>query len=196
MRLINQSDDIITRRREFLKTAGALCAGALLMPHELLAYNPNSCTLSESTRSLKLYNIHTNDYLDITYFQNGNYIKSALSQIDQIMIDRRSGETTQMNPRLLDTLHQIQTSCGSHEPIDLICGYRAPDTNAKMARSSKGVAKHSYHTRGMAADINIQGMPLEKIRSIARSLNAGGVGIYPKSGFVHVDVGPVRTWQG
>jgi len=175
-------------RREFIKNASLLCAGSLLLPNELLG--------SEECRTLNLYNIHTNDYLDITYFENGSYLQNALSRIDEIMIDRRSGEITSMNPALLDALYQIQNLSGNQEPIDIICGYRSPQTNSKMAKPGSGVAKHSYHTRGMAADINIKGMPLEKIRAIAGRLNAGGVGYYPKSGFVHVDVGPVRSWIG
>lgn len=175
-------------RRDFIRSAAVLSAGALWMPDQLFG--------AEESRSLILHNIHTNDYLDITYFKNGSYLRDALSHIDKIMVDRRSGDIAAMNPALLDTLYRIQTLSGVQEPIDIICGYRSPQTNSKMASPGSGVAKHSYHTRAMAADINIKGLPLEQLRRIARGLNTGGVGYYPASGFVHVDVGPVRQWMG
>lgn len=153
-------------------------------------------TTVTDTRSLLFYNVNTLDYLDVTYFQNGLYLDSALTSINDIMIDRRSNQTTKMDVSLIDTLHQIYTLSGSSEPMDIICGYRSPKTNAKMSRAHNGVAKHSFHTLGQAADINIKDVPLSRLREIALSLNAGGVGIYPRSGFVHVDVGPVRQWIG
>lgn len=148
------------------------------------------------TRSLLFYNVNTLDYLDVTYFQNGLYLDSALNRINGIMIDRRSNQTTKMDLTLIDTLHRIYTLSGSSEPMDIICGYRSPKTNAKMNRADSGVAKHSFHTLGKAADINIKDVPLSRLREIALSLGAGGVGIYPRSGFIHVDVGPVRQWIG
>ena len=175
-------------RREFIRNAAIVGAGALWMPEQLFG--------ADESRSLILHNIHTDDYLDITYFKNGSYLRDALTHIDNIMVDRRSGDITSMNPGLLDTLYRIQSLSGVQEPIEIICGYRSPQTNSKMARPGSGVAKHSYHTRGMAADINIKSLPLEQIRRIARGLNAGGVGYYPGSGFIHVDVGPVRQWMG
>jgi uncharacterized protein YcbK (DUF882 family) len=112
------------------------------------------------------------------------------------MADKRSGAVTDMNIHLIDTLHSIHSHSGSKAPIEIICGYRSPKTNYKLTHSKKGVAKHSYHTLGKAADIRIEGMSLANMREIAESLNAGGVGYYPRSGFLHVDVGPTRTWRG
>lgn len=187
----------IITRREFLKTSSALCLGAILMPDTLFsqALIPSSATLND-TKSLQFFNINTKKYLDVTYFQNGAYIEKALCDISAIMADRRSGKSTDMDIALIDTLHTIRSLSGSKEPIDIICGYRSPKTNSKLSRLKKGVAKHSYHTLGQAADIRIDGVSLSHAREIANSLNAGGVGYYPRSGFLHVDVGPVRTWRG
>jgi uncharacterized protein YcbK (DUF882 family) len=37
-------------------------------------------------------------------------------------------------------------------------------------------------------------VPLRTLRQAAMDLGRGGVGIYPRSNFVHVDTGPVRYW--
>ena len=63
-----------------------------------------------------------------------------------------------------------------------------------LASNSSGVAKNSYHVKGQATDIRIDGIPTEYVHKAALSLGAGGVGFYPASDFVHVDTGPVRTW--
>lgn len=180
---------IDTGRRDFLKTASLLCAGAIIAPETVFA-------LENADRSLQLYNINTLEYLDVTYFRNGRYDSGALKQLDTIMADRRSGDKTRMNRDLYDMIHRLHTLSGSNEPLNLICGYRSPKTNASMHAKGGGVAKHSYHTRGMAADIAIPDVPLDKLRSLAQHIGAGGVGYYPGSGFIHVDVGPKRTWIG
>jgi uncharacterized protein YcbK (DUF882 family) len=79
------------------------------------------------------------------------------------------------------------------QPFEIISGYRSPQTNAMLRGQSNGVATHSLHMDGMAADIKVQGRSLELIRNVALSLKSGGVGYYP-SQFVHVDVGRVRKW--
>ena len=63
-----------------------------------------------------------------------------------------------------------------------------------MRKKSSGVAKNSLHIKGWAADIHVPGVALKKLHEYAVSLKAGGVGYYPSSGFVHVDVGRVRYW--
>jgi uncharacterized protein YcbK (DUF882 family) len=193
---LNNETKIITRR-EFLKTSSALCLGAILMPDTLFSQTSvlKPSALND-TKSLQFFNINTKKFLDVTYFQNGAYIEKALCDINTIMADRRSGKSAQMDIGLIDSLYEIRTLSGSKEPIDVICGYRSPKTNSKLSRSKKGVAKHSFHTLGQAADIKIDGVSLSHVREIANSLNAGGVGYYPRSGFLHIDVGPVRTWRG
>ncbi|MDD2789715.1 MAG: DUF882 domain-containing protein [Sulfurimonas sp.] len=181
----------IISRRDFLKSSCALCLGSLIVPKSLFAQ-----TKAPTTKSLKLFNINTRKHLSVTYYKNGKYSEKALLDISKIMADRRSGDMVDMDVALLDTLYSIQKLSNSKEPMTIICGYRSLGTNKKLTHSKKGVAKNSYHTLGQAADIKISGIPLKRIKQIAESLNAGGVGYYPKSGFVHVDVGPARSWHG
>lgn len=188
---------MLDTRRTFLKISGIVCLGALLAPHELFASQKNRCSSQEQTsRSISFYNVNSREHLDVTYFKNGAYCDDAHSKINNLMADKRSGETTLMELSLIDALHKIHTISGSKEPIELICGYRSPATNAQLRETTSGVAKHSYHTLGQAADICIKDIPLERVHEIATSLNLGGVGFYPNSGFIHIDVGPARTWHG
>jgi uncharacterized protein YcbK (DUF882 family) len=187
----------IITRREFLKTSSALCLGALLLPNTLLAQAlATDSSHRQESKSLQFFNINTREFLDVTYFKNGIYDENALASINNIMADRRSGKMIDMDVKLINSLHSIHSLSGSREPLEIICGYRSPKTNSKLTHSKRGVAKHSYHTLGKAADIRIDGVSLSDMREIAHSLNAGGVGYYPRSGFLHVDVGPTRTWRG
>ena len=76
----------------------------------------------------------------------------------------------------------------------VLSAYRSPTTNAWLASVSRGVARDSQHMNGNAMDIRFPGVPVFKIRQAARSLQMGGVGFYPRSGFVHLDTGPIRYW--
>jgi len=100
-----------------------------------------------------------------------------------------------MDPALLDLLYGLRSALGSEERFHVISGYRSPKTNAKLASNSSGVAKKSFHMRGMAIDVALPGRDLVDLRDAAWALQLGGVGYYPKSGFVHVDTGPVRRWN-
>jgi uncharacterized protein YcbK (DUF882 family) len=193
---LHKQTEIITRR-EFLKTSSALCLGAILLPESLFSQTVvNGSLKPKKEKSLQFFNINSKEFLDVTYFKNGAYVESALHDINKIMADKRSGGIANINLALIETLHSIHSLSGSKEPIELICGYRSPKTNSKLTHAKKGVAKNSYHTLGKAADIRMDGISLAGMHEIAHSLNAGGVGYYPRSGFVHIDVGPVRTWRG
>jgi uncharacterized protein YcbK (DUF882 family) len=63
------------------------------------------------------------------------------------------------------------------------------------ARSGQ-VAAHSLHMDGMAIDVRMEGVALDHLHKAALDLKAGGVGLYPTSDFVHMDVGRVRRWTG
>ncbi|CAM3956880.1 hypothetical protein SHAQ108633_04775 [Shewanella aquimarina] len=99
-----------------------------------------------------------------------------------------------MDKRLFDLLFSLKQTLQVDEDFHVISGYRSPKTNQMLASRSSGVAKKSYHMKGMAMDIALPDVNLKDLRDAAISLKLGGVGYYPSSGFVHVDTGPVRTW--
>jgi len=148
------------------------------------------------TRTITMHHIHTGEDITITYKRDGRYDDAALKKLDWFLRDWRRGEATDMDPRLIDLVWEVQREASSNEPIQVVCGYRSPQTNAMLRRRSEGVARFSQHMLGRAMDFYIPGIPLEHVREIGLRLQRGGVGFYPESGspFVHMDVGGIRMW--
>jgi len=180
-------------RRDFIKGGALTALGSLILPSSMLASE------EEDVRSIEMFNIHTGKRIKTVYYENGEYDIDAMNEIYDLMADYRAHEVMQIDNQLIDLLHYIQKYSGGM-PIELLSGYRSPQTNYELRKHHRGVAKHSYHTLGKAADIRIPKLPLHTLRRIALHLSdyykKGGVGYYPRSGFVHVDVGPLRRWRG
>jgi len=145
-------------------------------------------------RKLALHNLHTGETVQATYWAEGEYQLSELAEINRILRDHRTGDVIDMDPQLVNLLHLLHETVDGKKPFDVISGYRSPMTNATLQKKSSGVAKKSFHMLGKAIDVTLPGRDLAKLNSAALALNAGGVGYYPKSDFIHVDTGPVRSW--
>ncbi len=176
-------------RRQLLLGLGgaALCS---LMPSEAFA----SRSTKKGVRDLSLFNRHTGERDDGRYWIDGKYQRKVLANFNHLVRDHRRNQAVSMDRRLFDLLYELKTTLNVDEEIHVISGYRSAKTNAMLSKQTSGVAKKSYHMRGMAMDIAIPGVNLKTLRDAALSLELGGVGYYPKSGFVHVDCGPVRHW--
>ena len=181
-----QPSGLLSRRRLF-GAAVAVAAVGLVKPATAVSLAP---------RSVSLYNVHTGEWLRTVYWADGHYIREAVRDINWILRDHDSDEIRPMNAGILDVLGMLRSRLDSHEPFLVVCGYRSPTTNRRLYLEHAGVAKHSYHIKGMAIDLRHEGRSTEQIRDAALSLRCGGVGYYPRSGFVHVDCGPVRQWRG
>jgi uncharacterized protein YcbK (DUF882 family) len=169
-------------RRSLILGASAVCA----VPYQAAAATP--------PRVLRFNNLHTGERLVAEYWTGDGYDAGALSAIDHVLRDFRTDETHAMDPRLLDLLHALSRRVGTQAPFRVISGFRSPTTNAMLRSESSGVAAHSLHMEGMAIDIALEDVGLADLRQAALDLQGGGVGYYPASGFVHVDVGRVRRW--
>ncbi len=176
-------------RRDFFKKAAALTAVAAF-PNILLAKSGRDGT----RKSIALYNIHTAEKIEATFWAEGRYLPEEIAELNRLLRDFRTGDTHPIDLRLFDLLYDIQAAVGTQRPFQVISGYRSPKTNARLRKATSGVAKKSLHMQGRAIDINLPGVELNRLRLAARSLRRGGVGYYPKSGFVHVDTGRVRYW--
>ncbi len=152
--------------------------------------------ISPEKRMISIYNLHTKETQKTVYWKNGEYIDSALKEFDYIFRDHYNGAVKKIDKRLLDFLFAIQQKMQTSEPFHLISGYRSRRTNEHLRRKNKGVAKKSMHIFGKAADIRLPAAGSKKLRRAAYELQAGGVGYYPRSNFVHIDVGRVRFWRG
>lgn len=185
-----------TGRRGFLRGLGGLFlgAGAAIAAPTILTNPADAAPVSVPRRQLSFVSLHTNEKLKVTYFSNGSYDRSALHDVNHMLRDWRTGQVGSMDPKLLDLLFQLRQRLRTEEPFHVISGYRCPQTNAMLASRSEGVATKSLHMEGKAIDITMPGRQLTRIRQEAANLKLGGVGIYSKTGFVHVDTGRVRYW--
>ncbi len=151
---------------------------------------------SQAPRWLKLHNIHTQEKLEAVYFEKGEYVPDAVQALDKVLRDYRTGDVYSMHPELFDTLSTLAQKTGSKSHFQVISGYRSPKTNAMLHERSGQVAKRSLHMDGKAMDVYLEDVALDRLRGAALDLKRGGVGYYPVSNFVHLDVGPVRRWVG
>jgi uncharacterized protein YcbK (DUF882 family) len=148
------------------------------------------------TRTISMHHLHTGEDLTVTFKRDGKYDDAALEKLNWLLRDWRVAQPIKMDPHLVDLIWEVNREVGGKEPIQIVCGYRSPSTNAMLRASSRGVAQFSQHMLGKAIDFYIPGVELTELREIGLKLQRGGVGFYPTSGwpFVHLDTGNVRHW--
>jgi len=176
-------------RRNFVSALAGLVPFASV-PRALMAA-PGSGSRS---RSLCFAHTHTGEHLSIEYFSGGAYVPDALAAVNHLLRDFRTGDVHDIAPELLDLLHALAGVTGASQPFQVISGYRSPATNEMLRHRSEGVAAGSLHMKGQAIDIRVAGVPLPTLHQAALAERRGGVGYYPASDFVHVDVGRFRFW--
>jgi uncharacterized protein YcbK (DUF882 family) len=147
-------------------------------------------------RSVSLNNLHTGESMDGVYWDGGDYVPEVLDAVNLHLRDYRTGDVHQIDPQLLDLLDSVSELTGTKTPFEVISGFRSAKTNAMLHEHSAEVAQKSFHVQGMAIDVRLGDVELRHLHEAARSLGRGGVGYYPESNFVHLDVGPVRSWSG
>jgi uncharacterized protein YcbK (DUF882 family) len=147
-------------------------------------------------RTVALNNLHTGESMEAVYWEGGDYIPDVLDAVNVHLRDYRTGDVHPIDPRLLDLLDAVTAMTGATAQFQVISGYRSAATNAMLRERSEEVAKKSFHMSGMAIDVRLPGVDLSRLHGAAVSLARGGVGYYPESNFVHMDVGPLRTWHG
>ena len=203
-------------RRKFIRL-GLIVAAAAMVPFNALAADNESVPevldasevpeasetsdVSESSetsevRDLHFYNVNSREDLKITYWKDGWYIPEALSEINHIFRDSRTGKVKPIKKELLDLLYNVRQNVDFDKPFQIVSGYRTPRSNAILRRRKRGVAKNSLHMYGKAVDIRVPGVSLRKLKREVKKLEQGGVGYYPRANFLHVDIGEVRYWKG
>jgi uncharacterized protein YcbK (DUF882 family) len=149
---------------------------------------------ADLNRKLSFYNTHTREYLTVIYKKGDHYVPESLEKINYILRDHRSEIVHPIDPKLMDYLYDLLTEVGNHGEVHIISGYRAPKTNAKLRKRSKGVAAGSLHMKGKALDFRLPGTDTAVLRDKALTMKRGGVGYYKKSDFIQIDTGRVRRW--
>jgi uncharacterized protein YcbK (DUF882 family) len=174
----------VAPRRGFL--AAAVGAAAALVAPPALAQG--------ATRVIRVRRNFTNESFSGVYWRDGRYDRDALRQLDIVFRDLSAAEPTPMDPRLFDVLVAVQQAVGSDDTWDVMSGYRTPETNAARSAQSRRVSTVSLHMSGMAADCRLPNRNSLELARRAADLQLGGVGLYRRDGFLHLDCGPVRRW--
>ena len=175
-------------RRRFLHHAARLAATGAF---PLLAEPARA----SAQRALAMVHTHTHERTDIVYAIGEQYVPEALGALNRFLRDHYSGEVGCINPQIFELLHRLHQELGASQAYEVISGYRCPTTNAQLRQArGGGVARHSLHMEGRAIDVRLPGVPLPELHRAALALRAGGVGLYPREQFVHLDVGRVRSW--
>ena len=145
-------------------------------------------------RTLSFFNLHTRESITVTYKRDGVYVTSALARLNQFLRDDQTGTRVNIDPHLFDILWLVRKRLGSTSSYQVVSAYRAPSTNAWLVSYTRGVDSDSRHMRGQAIDVTLPGRTPAQLRAAGLELGMGGVGYYPRTGFVHFDTGPVREW--
>lgn len=161
----------------------------LLLPEPAIA-------AASGDRRLILVNTHTGESLDALFIRDGVRDPVVLGRLDWLFRDHRTGGVLPIAQGLFDLLHELAAAAAREPRFEIISGYRSAATNAMLASAGAGVSSNSLHMQGRAIDVRLTGYPTEKLRDLALSRRAGGVGYYAASDFVHLDLGAVRSWSG
>lgn len=147
-------------------------------------------------RRIRMYSGRTGEAIDTIYWLEGEYIKDAVKEINHFMRDWRNDQVKSFDARTIDIMAASHRLMDVSEPYMLLSGYRSPQTNAMLRARSRGVARDSLHMRGQAADLRLKSRSVSQMAKAAEACSSGGVGRYSRSNFVHMDCGPVRSWNG
>ena len=171
---------------------GVFAALGSLVAAPVYARSPGFLKGAGDIRRIRMYSQRTGESLDAIYYVDGKYIPEVLNEITYFMRDWRQNKMMKYDARNIDILAATLQLMDTDEPYLMISGYRTPQTN----RILKGAAKDSFHMKAMAADVRRKSRNIGQISGAAFACNGGGVGIYRRSNFVHMDCGPVRSWRG
>jgi uncharacterized protein YcbK (DUF882 family) len=147
-------------------------------------------------RRFRATNPRTGERIDMIYWIDGDYMGDALQEISYFMRDWRRNEVKMVDNRTIDIMAAVHRLTDTSEAYTLLSGYRSPATNNGLRANSRGVARNSLHMKAQAADLRLTSRSVSQVAAAAESCRAGGVGKYPRSNFVHMDCGTVRSWRG
>jgi len=181
------SDITCSSRRKFLKVLGGSVALTALPTTSFANIQ------AHSEHHLSLLNLHTGESFSNAFYHAGGFDLNGLNALNHVLRDHRNDQVFSMDTQLLMLLHDLQRQF-DRKPIHVISAYRSPESNALLRKSSNKVAKKSYHMKGQAIDIRIPGVAIKDLHRASVAMNSGGVGLYSRSDFIHLDVGPVRSW--
>ncbi|PIE19339.1 MAG: hypothetical protein CSA65_02875 [Proteobacteria bacterium] len=102
---------------------------------------------------------------------------------------------TLMDPRIIQRA-ALTARRFNKRVVQVVSAFRSLHVNTRMYAKGRGVARRSRHICGQALDFRVVGLRHETLCRYLRRIRFGGVGCYKRLRFVHLDVGPVRQWDG
>ncbi len=203
------SYELLRSRRDFLKksilsgiagmTAATfsnpiLASTGLLLP-QYYADGTTAAAFWAQPRTLNLYRPATGEHREICYWRDGGIDMNGYVEACHMLRDVQANQTVAMDIRLLNLLRGmtgwLEATYGIREPYNVHSGYRTTRTN----EMTEGAVKDSYHTKAMASDGEVPGLPIEYQGRLMAAFRGGGVGFYiNRQKFIHSDVGGVRFW--
>ena len=181
-----------TLSRRHIVKLGLLALSTGVVPSRALAHRPPQ---APPERALDLYHSQTGERLKTVYWADGRYLPEALTQLNYLLRDYHTDDIHPTDPALLDLLFTLAKRVDASYPFHIVSAYPSPTTNAQLRQQRPGVSKHSFHMYGKAIDFYLPKRQLTVVRRAAQRRRRGGIGDYPYSHFLHVDTGPVRSWQ-
>ena len=175
------TSNIIIPRRKFIKSTCMALVGSCFLPKIVLGR-------SIMEKKFHLYQAQTGEYFKEVFWAEGKFIPQSLKLLNKFLRDWRTGSMIQISPQLLLLMHDIQRKMDAKKPLHILSAFRCAKTNNALRKKNRGVAKFSRHMTGHAVDFNIPGRALSQVRNCALIFKKGGVGYYPRSGFIHIDI--------
>lgn len=157
-----------------------VAVGHVVPDHKLRA-----AALPRPSGNVHIYSVPTRETLKVNiYNTDGSYSVEALQSLGHLLRCKRTGTARDIEPRLLALLSHVYDRFGERR-IEVVSAYR------NQARTT------SYHYQGAATDLRIPGVKPATLRTFLQTLDSGGLGIglYPRTGFVHVDVRPPPSYR-
>lgn len=183
--------EALLSRRSVLKGGLTLSMSALI---SVSNFKPALALPGNGMYNVSFSNQRSGETFSGVYRVGDKYLPEAFERINYVMRDVRADEIFPMDPRVIDIIALVHKHLDTNEPYTVLSGYRSPHTNAALRSASEGVAKRSLHMSGQAIDVRLGEISARQVREAAIKLGAGGIGYYPRSGFVHMDSGAFRTW--
>ena len=174
----------MNRRRFLLRAAGLLSTQP---------YRAWAMPVASGWFRLRLLDAHTGATFDGIYRDAKGPIARVMDELRVFLRDHYSGGMISIDVGVIDFLADVMAATGQTSAV-VLSAFRSLETNAMLARTTFGVAENSQHIYGRALDVRFPARLSDAVAA-ARAMRCGGVGWYPRSGFIHLDTGPVRNWD-
>ncbi|MES2534648.1 MAG: DUF882 domain-containing protein [Pseudomonadota bacterium] len=154
-------------------------------------------------RTISVRRQATGEKAELLYWKDGEMVDAAYRQLCHLLRDVQANVTAPIDPKLIEILWATQAFVarfGITSPLEILSGYRTPETNRGLSEQGVPAARKSLHMEGRAADIRIPNLDAGVLGGLISSFRQGGVGFYyrqsKQGGWIHADTGLQRSWKG